>query len=155
MKKKSIFYSINTNKFLKFSVLLVVFYSNFLTAQETDIDMPFSVVEYIPLFPDCVKLEEYEHLKCFNEKMNEHIISNFSIPIEAKEKGMKGRYRVNLMFVIKKDGTIGNIRARGPSKFFEKAAIEIIQKLPKMKPGMNEEGKVVNVPYSIPIIYKL
>ena len=58
------------------------------------------------------------------------------------------------MFVIQKDGSIGNVRMRGPDKNLEEEAARIISKLPKMTPG-KQRGRAVRVPFSIPITFKL
>jgi protein TonB len=58
------------------------------------------------------------------------------------------------MFVIQKDGSIGNVRMRGPDKNLEEEAARIIGKLPKMTPG-KQRGRPVRVPFSIPITFKL
>jgi protein TonB len=66
--------------------------------------------------------------------------------------GIQGR--VNVMFVIQKDGSIGGVRMRGPDKNLEKEAARIIDKLPKMVPG-KQRGRAVRVPFSIPITFRL
>tara|TARA_R110002033_G_scaffold79931_2_gene130960 strand:+ start:28262 stop:31006 length:2745 start_codon:yes stop_codon:yes gene_type:complete len=114
------------------------------------IDVPFSTVDEVPVFPGCENATDKR--ACFQEKMSEHISKNFRYPAEAQEKGIQGK--VNLMFVIDESGTIGNLRMRGPSKILENEASRIISLLPKMQPG-KEKGKVVRVPFSIPITFKL
>ncbi|WP_262707155.1 energy transducer TonB [Arenibacter aquaticus] len=89
---------------------------------------------------------------CFNQKLQKHISKNFRYPKEAHEKGIEGR--VNLMFTIQEDGNIGNVRMRGPNKLLEDEAARIISLLPKMIPGKHK-GKKVQVPFSIPITFKL
>ena len=84
--------------------------------------------------------------------IQKHISKNFRYPEIAQEMGVQGR--VNIMFVIQKDGSIGNVRMRGPDKNLEKEAARIIGKLPKMTPG-KQRGRAVRVPFSIPITFKL
>ena len=84
--------------------------------------------------------------------MQKHIVKNFRYPELEQELGIQGR--VNVMFEIQKDGSIGNVRMRGPNKNLEKEAARIIDKLPKMTPG-KQRGKAVKVPFSIPITFKL
>ena len=57
-------------------------------------------------------------------------------------------------FIISKDGSITNIRMRGPDKNLEKEAERIISKLPAMTPG-KQRGRPVRVPFSIPITFRL
>ena len=84
--------------------------------------------------------------------MNKHIRKNFRYPEIAQEMGIQGRVYVN--FIISKDGSITNIRMRGPDKNLEKEAERIISKLPAMIPG-KQRGRPVRVPFSIPITFRL
>ena len=117
---------------------------------EEDIDVPFSVIEDVPVFPGCEGASDKR--ACFNEQMQKHIRKNFRYPEIAQEMGIQGR--VAVMFTIQKDGSIGNIRLRGPDKNLEAEARRIIEKLPKMTPG-KQRGRAVRVPFSIPIMFKL
>ncbi|PHQ61937.1 MAG: energy transducer TonB [Maribacter sp.] len=115
-----------------------------------DVDVPFAVIENVPVFPGCEK--ESNKRACFNKMIQKHIGKNFRYPEIAQEMGVQGR--VSIMFVIQKDGSIGNIRMRGPDKSLEKEAARIIGKLPRMTPG-KQRGRAVRVPFSIPITFKL
>jgi len=117
---------------------------------EEDLDVPFSVIEDVPIFPGCEN--ESDKRACFNTMIQKHIAKNFRYPEIAQEMGIQGR--VNIMFVIQKDGSIGGVRMRGPDKNLEKEAARIIDKLPKMIPG-KQRGRAVRVPFSIPITFKL
>ena len=117
-----------------------------------DVDVPFAVIEDVPIFPGCEKVKKSKRRDCFQEQMNKHIRKNFRYPEIAQEMGIQGRVYVN--FVIGKDGNISNIRMRGPDKNLENEANRIISKLPKMTPG-KQRGKAVRVPFSIPITFKL
>nr|WP_293303122.1 energy transducer TonB [Allomuricauda sp.] len=117
---------------------------------EEDISVPFAVIEDVPVFPGCEGAKDKK--ACFQEMMQKHIRKNFRYPEIAQEMGVQGR--VNVIFVIQKDGSIGNIRMRGPDKNLEAEALRIINKLPKMTPG-KQRGRAVKVPFSIPITFKL
>ena len=117
-----------------------------------DVDVPFAVIEDVPLFPGCEKVAKSERRKCFQEQINKHIRKNFRYPEIAQEMGIQGRVYVN--FIISKDGNITNVRMRGPDKNLEKEAARIISKLPKMTPG-KQRGRPVRVPFSIPITFRL
>jgi|TARA_B100000795_G_scaffold101104_1_gene74329 protein TonB len=117
-----------------------------------DVDVPFAVIEDVPIFPGCEKVSKSERRNCFQEKMNKHIRKNFRYPEIAQEMGIQGRVYVN--FIIAKDGQITNIRMRGPDKNLEKEAKRIIAKLPNMTPG-KQRGRPVRVPFSIPITFRL
>ncbi|MDO1513488.1 energy transducer TonB [Maribacter confluentis] len=117
---------------------------------EEDVDVPFAVIEDVPVFPGCEN--ESDKRACFNTMIQKHIGKNFRYPEIAQEMGVQGR--VSVMFVIQKDGTIGNVRMRGPDKNLEQEAARIINKLPRMTPG-KQRGRAVRVPFSIPINFKL
>jgi protein TonB len=117
-----------------------------------DVSVPFAVIEDVPLFPGCEKVAKEKRRDCFQEKMNDHIRDNFQYPEIAQEMGIQGR--VYVQFTIAKDGSITDVRMRGPDKNLEKEAARIISKLPKMIPG-KQRGKAVKVPFSIPINFKL
>tara|TARA_B100001250_G_scaffold332452_1_gene297873 strand:- start:6 stop:710 length:705 start_codon:yes stop_codon:yes gene_type:complete len=117
-----------------------------------DIDVPFAVIEDVPIFPGCERVNKSERRNCFQEQMNRHIKRNFRYPEIAQEMGIQGRVYVN--FIIAKNGNITNIRMRGPDKNLEKEAERIIGKLPRMTPG-KQRGRPVRVPFSIPITFRL
>jgi protein TonB len=117
-----------------------------------DIDVPFAVIEDVPIFPGCESVAKSQRRACFQEQMNKHIRQNFRYPDIAQEMGIQGRVYVN--FIISKDGTITNIRMRGPDKNLENEAARIIGRLPKMTPG-RQRGRAVRVPFSIPITFRL
>ena len=120
--------------------------------EEIDVDVPFAVIEDVPIFPGCESVPKNKKRQCFQQKMQEHIRKNFRYPEIAQEMGVQGR--VNVVFTIDKDGSITNIRMRGPDKNLEAEALRIIKKLPKMTPG-KQRGRAVRVPFSIPITFKL
>ena len=112
--------------------------------------VPFSVVDEAPIFPGCE--DSSDTRACFMQKIQEHIRKHFSYPEEAQVNGIQGR--VNIIFRISHEGDIVGIQKRGTHKLLEDEAERIIRKLPKMSPGKHE-GKEVNVPFSIPITFKL
>ena len=117
-----------------------------------DVDVPFAVIEDVPIYPGCERVKKSERRNCFQEQINKHIRKNFRYPDIAQEMGIQGRVYVS--FIINKDGTIGSVRMRGPDKNLEKEAARIINRLPRMTPG-KQRGRPVRVPFSIPITFKL
>ena len=117
-----------------------------------DVDVPFAVIEDVPIYPGCESVPKSQRRACFQEKINKHIRKNFRYPEIAQEMGIQGR--VYVQFVIAKDGAITSVRMRGPDKNLEKEAARIISKLPKMTPG-KQRGRAVRVPFSIPITFRL
>lgn len=115
-------------------------------------NIPFAIIEQIPLFPECEKTERSEQLSCFNNKISEHIVKHFRYPKYALNNNIQGR--VLVQFIINKEGKVEKITTRGPHPLLEEEAFRIISRLPKMKPGM-QKGKPVKVKYAIPINFKL
>ena len=120
--------------------------------EDLDVDVPFAIIEDVPLFPGCENVKKSERRKCFQDKIQRHIAKNFTYPEIAQEMGIQGR--VYVQFVIAKDGSITGIQTRGPDKNLEKEAKRIISKLPNMTPG-KQRGSPVRVPFSIPINFRL
>ncbi len=117
-----------------------------------EVVIPFIALEDVPVFPGCEKVDKSEKKACFDEKIKNHVKKNFKYPeaaIEMREQG-----KVFVIFTIGKQGEIEDVKLRGPSKILENEASRIIDKLPKMKPGMQRK-KPVKVSFSLPIIFKL
>lgn len=106
--------------------------------QDEIVDVPFSVVEDVPVFPGCE--DATDKRACFNEQMTKHIRKHFTYPKDASEKGIEGR--VSSRFVIMEDGKIGELQTRGPAVILEEEAIRIIKLLPNFKPGKQRGGKM-------------
>jgi len=123
-----------------------------LLADEQDKDVPFDIVEDVPLYPGCEKVPKSELRKCFQEQIQRHIARNFRYPMEAQKRNIQGR--VFVQFMIAKEGCVAAIRTRGPHPLLEAEARRIISLIPRISPGLID-GEKVNVPFSIPIIFKL
>ena len=117
------------------------------------VEVPFAVVENVPIFPGCDKGNNAERRKCMSQKITKTVIREFNTKL-AGDLGLSGRQRINVIFKIDKNGDVVEVRARAPHPDLEKEAIRVINLLPKMKPGM-QFGKAVTVPYSLPIIFQV
>ena len=117
-------------------------------------EIPFAVVDEIPRFTECVNVSKEDAMKCFNEKMMEHIKKNFTYPNDASKKNIQGR--VSVQFIIDKEGNIKDILTRGPEngELLEAEAKRIVSLLPKFFPAKHN-GKTVNIKYGLPITFKL
>ncbi|GAB1857736.1 energy transducer TonB [Flavobacteriaceae bacterium MHTCC 0001] len=113
-----------------------------------EVEVPFAVIQDVPLFPGCEKVKKSKQRDCFQSKINAHIREHFSYPQIALDMGMTGR--VSVIFVIAADGSITKVRTRGPDKLLEDEANRIVNLLPRMTPG-KQRGKPVNVTFSLPI----
>ncbi|WP_347925193.1 energy transducer TonB [Pontimicrobium sp. SW4] len=119
---------------------------------EEEVSVPFAVVEKVPIWPGCTGSDNTVLKKCFQDKMNAHVIKNFKYPQQAIDLNIRGK--VFVMFTIDSNGYVTNIKVRGPDKTLEGEASRIIGLVPKMEPG-KQRGKPVNIPYSLPINFVL
>lgn len=121
---------------------------------EEDIDVPFNVIENVPIFPGCENEKGNAAKKqCMSDKIAKFVNKKFNTEL-AGDLGLSGRQRINVIFKIDKTGNIVGIQARAPHPGLEKEAKRVIGLLPKMKPG-KQRGKPVNVPYSLPILFQV
>jgi protein TonB len=123
-----------------------------MVAEEVEVDVPFAIIEDVPVFPGCEKVAKEKRRDCLQEKIQAHIRKNFTYPESAMDAGIQGRVFVS--FIIDKDGTVKIANLRGPDKSLEKEADRIMSKLPQMTPG-KQRGKPVRMTMSIPITFKL
>ena len=56
-----------------------------------DVDVPFAVIEDVPIYPGCEKVPKSQRRACFQEQINKHIRKNFRYPEIAQEMGIQGR----------------------------------------------------------------
>ncbi len=118
-----------------------------------NIEVSFSSVENVPIFPGCEKGNNAKRSKCMSEKISKFVQKRFNTKL-AGNLGLSGRQRISVIFKIDKLGDVVGVRARAPHPKLEDEAIRVINLLPKMKPGM-QLGKAVIVPYSLPIIFEV
>lgn len=101
----------------------------------------FTVAENMPEFPGGT------------EAMMKFLEANVVYPKEASEKRISGR--VICKFVVLKDGSLDNVQVvRGVSPELDAEAIRVIKSMPRWNPG-SQNGKKVNVWYTLPITFKL
>ena len=101
----------------------------------------FEVAEVMPEFPGGP------------QALFEFIRDNLKYPQEAIDNQTEGR--VILQFVVDKRGKVNNIQIkRSIDPALDRAAIDVVRALPAWKPGM-QNGKQVNVRYTLPIVFKL
>ncbi|WP_435624530.1 TonB family protein [Flagellimonas sp.] len=117
---------------------------------ESVTSIPFSTVDEVPVFPGCENATDKK--KCFLEKIQLHVRENFNYPKVAQEQGIQGR--VNILFSIDTDGKVVGIQKKGPHELLTNEAERIISKLPKMQ-AARHKGEEVEMPFSIPITFKL
>jgi len=116
-------------------------------------DVPFAVVEEVPVFPGCESLQtNAERKKCMSEQVSQLINANFNTKV-GEELQLKGVQRIYTRFRINENGDIVDIESRASVPELEKEAERVVSLLPKITPGKHK-GKNVGVLYSLPIVFQ-
>ena len=110
------------------------------------IEVPFGVIDQVPLFPGCESLSTNEEQKdCMSKEISMHVNKNFNTKL-ADELKLIGRQRIHVIFKINREGDIVDVRSRAPHPALEAEAIRVIKTLPKMIPG-KQKGKFSLFPH--------
>ncbi|WP_452226649.1 energy transducer TonB [Lacinutrix cladophorae] len=122
---------------------------------EEDIEVPFAVIENVPVFPGCEKESNNNaRKKCMSTKISKFVNKKFNTDL-AQDLGLNaGKHRISIQFKVDKNGNVVGVRARAPHPKLEQEAVKVVSQLPKMKPGM-QRGKSVTVPYGFPISFQV
>lgn len=117
-------------------------------------DVPFVVIEEVPIFPGCTGSNK-ELRACFSNQISKFILNKFNAEL-ASDIGLQpgSIQRIFVVFKIDNKGNITNINARAPHKKLKEEAIRVIKLLPKMIPG-KQRGRPVGVSYGLPIVFKV
>ena len=122
--------------------------------EEEIADVPFAVIENVPIYPGCEKKKNNaEKKQCMSEKIQKFVQKKFNTEL-ASDLGLEGRQRISVQFKIDKNGNVVNVRARAPHPKLQEEAIKVVKSLPKMIPG-KQRGKAVGVLYSLPILFQV
>jgi len=120
---------------------------------DEDIEVPFSVIENVPIFPGCEKGTNAQKRQCMSDKIKKFVNKKFNTEL-AGDLGITGKQRIIVAFKIDRQGNIVGVRARAPHPRLAQEAERVVRSLPKMKPG-KQRGKAVTVPYSLPITFQV
>ena len=115
-------------------------------------DVPFAIIEDIPVFPGCEKGSKAQKKACFSKKISKHVNRKFDSGLASDLGLSSGKKRIFVMFKIDKTGSITEIQARAPHPRLQKEAERVVRTLPKMIPG-KQRGRPVSVRYSLPIAF--
>ena len=122
--------------------------------EEEIADVPFAVIENVPIYPGCENAGNNEaKKKCMSEKVQKFVQKKFDTDL-ANDLGLEGRQRISVQFKIDRNGNVTNVRARAPHPRLEQEAIEVVKSLPKMTPG-KQRGQAVGVLYALPILFQV
>lgn len=122
--------------------------------EEEIADVPFAVIENVPIFPGCENAGgNAAKKKCMSDKVKKFVTRKFNTDLAA-ELGLTGVQRIYVQFKIDKKGDVVGVNARAPHPRLKKEAIRVVSALPKMTPG-KQRGKAVGVLYSLPIVFQV
>ncbi|MEM0517799.1 MULTISPECIES: energy transducer TonB [Aequorivita] len=122
--------------------------------EEEIADVPFAVIENVPVYPGCEGEKTNDaKKKCMSSKISAFINKKFNSNL-ASDLGLEGRQRIAVQFKIDKSGKVVDVRARAPHPRLEKEATDVVNSLPDMTPG-KQRGKPVGVLYSLPIVFDI
>jgi len=117
-------------------------------------DVPFAVIENVPVYPGCESAGNNEKKKqCMSEKVMKFVQRKFDTDL-ANDLGLEGRQRISVQFKIDRTGNVVDVRARAPHPRLEQEAIDVVKALPKMTPG-KQRGQPVGVLYALPILFQV
>jgi len=108
-------------------------------------EISFMIIDKAPTFPGC----ESGDKACFSKMIQKHFAKNFNTNMVNGLGLSFGRKRIFIAFKIDKEGNVIDINARAPHKEIKEEVINVMNSLPRMKPGMHE-GKKIEVKYSVP-----
>ena len=111
----------------------------------------FTPVEQMPEFFDVV--EQMPEYPGGMQELFGYLAKNIKYPKDAEDQQIQGR--VIATFIINKDGSISDAKVvKSVSPSLDEEALRVINGMPNWKPG-KQNGKVVNVKYTIPISFRL
>ncbi len=150
------------NKFLIFTAIIFSFATVAQEGTTTEVpesemtiaDVPFAVIDNVPVYPGCGGNNNEELKKCMSEKIaefvNKHFDMNKILTLDLPPK----IYRTAVQFKIDKEGKVVDVHAKGTHAEIENEAVRVVSNLPIMQPG-KQRGQTVGVLYSLPIIFKI
>lgn len=124
--------------------------------EEPVIDEPvgFISVEVVPVYPGCEKRKTNSaKRKCMSEKITKLVQRKFNTGLGG-ELGLFGTQTIRTQFKIDKTGNVIDIKARGTHAKLESEAERVINIIPKMIPG-KQQDKNVSVIYTLPIVFQV
>ena len=117
-------------------------------------EVPFSVIDQVPVFPGCEDGATNEANKhCMNKKISTFVAENFNTEL-GKTLNLTGVIKISVFFKIDNQGRIKDAKARAQHPELQSEALRVVNMLPQMIPG-KQDGKAVSVPYFLPIKFEV
>lgn len=119
-----------------------------------DTDVPYSVIDQVPLFQGCDPSASRDiQKKCTSDGVAKYVNLNFDSK-KFMQSGLTGVNKIFVQFKIDKTGKVVNVRSRAPSPELQAEAERVVSSIPQMTPG-SQNGTPVAVLYSLPITFKI
>ena len=112
----------------------------------------FGELQNVPYPEHCKRKKHVELKECVSEYISNHVNSNFDI--RKFNYLSSGTYKIDIQFVISRDGYVYNTRAKSQNQELEEEAVRTVETLPKFIPG-TYEGEKVAVAYFLPINFTI
>jgi len=99
---------------------------------------------------EIVNFKSMEFPPKFKGDLSAWVTRNWVMPAAASEAGLTGRLEIN--FVVERDGSITNVTVARDMKFGTKeTAVAMMKKMPSWTPGL-QNGRPVRVSFTLPIL---
>ena len=123
-------------------------------AEEILEDVPFAVIEEVPVFPGCTGTRKQKS-DCLNSKIRKHVGKKFNSDLAGELGLTPGKKKIWVQFRIDPKGKITEINAfRAPHPRLKKEAERVVKSLPNMIPG-KQRGVPVGMKYTLPISFNV
>jgi TonB family protein len=124
------------------------------TETETN-DVPFAIIENVPVFPGCDEGTRKEKGDCLNKKIRSFVIRDFNGDLSQTLGLSKGKKKIWVQFRIDEKGNVVDEKViKSPHPKLSEEALRVVKTLPKMKPG-KQRGKAVGMRYTLPISFNI
>ena len=122
---------------------------------DDETNVPYNFIQNVPIYPGCENAKgNDERRKCMSEKITKLIQRKFHGDNIAIDYGLSGKQKIDVQFTIDKTGKVNNIKTRASHPKLQDEAIRVINMLPEMTPG-KQNDKNVGVIYNLPIIFQV
>ena len=116
-------------------------------------DLPFIIVEEMPVFGDCLDLPKDDRKICSDKAVLTYFARNIKYPSIARENGIEGL--VVIQFVVDKKGNLVDLEVvRDIGGGCGAEALRIAKLMPDWQPGL-QRGREVMVKMTLPVMFDL
>lgn len=129
----------------------VVEVEEYVVEEENVEDVPFAIIEEVPIYPGC-EGDKRNRKDCFSNKVKGFLEGQLNIHLVNSLNLSPGSKKIYTTFTLNKHGNIENIKVRAPHIEIANEVVRVINLLPQMTPG-KQRGRPVNVKYTLPITF--